>query len=145
MEQLRKCCNRDNATLIGDYPEIKIGSYIHFKCKCNIVTNKTIRVLRVSGFFCNNCLQTKKGFYQLEPDHTQVCSVCNLKPRDDNAIIEDNWETCLGRNMFFCPYHRVQYPCNNEECDADTCYNFRENKNWKNILKYWDYENEIYN
>jgi hypothetical protein len=145
MEQLNKCCKRDNATLIGVYNEIKIGTNIQFKCKCNVVANISIRDLRVTGFSCKDCLLSKKGFYQKDPDNIQSCSVCDLKPSDGNAITEDNWETCWGRNMFFCPLHRVQYPCNNEECDADLCYNFREDKNWKNIIKYWDYENEKYN
>ena len=145
MEQLIKCCNRDSAELIGEYTEIKIGSVIHFKCKCTKITNKSIRNLRVTGFFCNECLHNKKGFYLNEPDNHIKCSVCNLKPIYNEAIVEDNWETCWGRNMFFCPFHRVQYPCNNDECDADLCNNFRQDKYWKNIIKYWNYDNEKYN
>jgi hypothetical protein len=145
MEQLLKISKRDNAILIGEYPILETGTLINFTCKCNKETCKKIREIRVSGLFCSSCLDTKKGFYKNHHDQDPTCSVCGTKPYCYDEIISDNWETCSGRNMFFCPNHRVQYPCHNEECDADECYNFRENINWKNMIKYWDYDNERYN
>jgi len=144
MDQLKKLCNRDNAILVGEYSKILLGTIIHFNCKCQNLTKKSIRNIRVTGALCDECVKNKKGFYQRDPDDHEKCSVCGIEPISYKSIIEDNWETCWGRNMFFCPNHRVQYPCNNDECDADECYNFREDKNWKNIIKYWDYENEVY-
>jgi hypothetical protein len=145
MEQLQKLCIRDNARLLGEYNKIVVGTVINFICNCNVTSTNTIRNIRVTGFFCEKCLSNKKGFYKKNPDNYDKCSVCNLIPQTDESIVDDNWETCWGRNMFFCPNHRVQYPCNNELCEADPCYNFRENKNWKNMIKYWDYDNEKYN
>jgi len=145
MEKLDKYCKRDNAVLIGEYSEIKIGTVINYKCKCEKVTSKTIQILRVTGFFCDSCIQKRKGFYLKEPDNINKCSVCGIKPMFDSAIIDDNWETCLGRNMFFCPFHRVQYPCNNHDCDADLCNNFHGDSDWMNKIKYWNYDNERYN
>ena len=145
MEQLNKLCKRDNAILVGEYSKITITTVINFQCKCSNNVNKTIRLLRVTGLYCDDCIKNKKGFYQIEPDNHDKCSVCGVKPICEESIVEDNWETCWGRNMFFCPNHRVQYPCNNNVCEADVCYNYKDNKNWKNSLNYWDYDNEIYN
>jgi len=86
----------------------------------------------------------KKGYYKTENSIHTKCSVCDVEPQNDDEIITDNWETCKGRDMFFCKNHRVQYPCHNQECDADICNNFHSDPNWDTEIEIWDYENEEY-
>jgi len=137
-------CNRDKANLIGDYSNIALSSIITFKCKCNIIESKKLRMIVKTGVFCGRCTKNRKGLYDHEPDNHLNCSVCGIYPEEDEDIINDNWETCWGRNMFFCSNHRVQYPCHNDNCQTDLCNNYHDDKNWKNIIKFWDYDNEKY-
>ena len=89
--------------------------------------------------------EPKKGYFTEEPSVHIGCSVCGAEPESDDQIVDDNWETCLGRDMFFCPQHRVQYPCHNEVCEADLCYNFHcSDENWVVDTEEWDYETEDY-
>jgi len=86
----------------------------------------------------------KKGFYKNEPDSHEICSVCDASPESDEAITDDNWETCWGRNMFFCPKHRIQHPCHNDACEADVCNNVHQEPDWAQNIETWDYDNETY-
>jgi len=88
----------------------------------------------------------KKGYYTKEPSDHFKCSVCGAEPEDDDDIVNDDWETCTGRDMFFCPDHRVQYPCHNEECHANMCYEYHCVDNWMEAILaiIWDYDNEPY-
>lgn len=82
-----------------------------------------------------------KGYFNSNPSNHTKCSVCNLN-KLTNFI---GWELCSGRNMLFCPNHRVRYPCHNEWCEADLCFNFHAEKNWRHFISYiWDYINEDY-
>ena len=96
------------------------------------------------GVFFARSVGQKKGFYQNEPDVLTQCSVCGVLPENDDAITDDNWETCSGRNMFFCPEHRVQHPCHNPDCQADLCFSFHEDSDWKSGIGEWDYDREGY-
>ena len=86
----------------------------------------------------------KKGFYKNEPDSHEACSVCAASPENEEAITDDNWETCWGRNMFFCPDHRVQHPCHNAACEADMCYGAHEEAEWQKTIEAWNYDEETY-
>jgi len=82
----------------------------------------------------------KKGYYSGEPSPHFGCS--GAEPENDDQIVDDNWETCHGRDMFFCPNHRVQYPCHNKDCEADMCNNFHSSG--EEEIEDWDYETEVY-
>lgn len=131
---------RDNAII---HSSDKIT--IKFTCSCKNIVTKKIEIIDKTGLFCDDCLKNKKGFYKKGPSNHNKCSVCKLHPLNEGSITDDNWETCWGRNMFFCPFHRVQYPCHNKNCEADICYNFHQEENWKIDIEFWDYDNEIYN
>ena len=90
-------------------------------------------------------IQPKKGYFTEEPSVHIGCSVCGAEPESDDQIVDDNWETCRGRDMFFCPHHRVQYPCHNEDCEADLCNNFHcSDENWVTDMEEWNNETEDY-
>jgi len=137
MDNLEK---RDNA-IIHTCNKITVK----FTCSCKNIITKNTETINKTGLFCDDCLKMKKGFYEKEPSKHTKCSVCKLYPLNDDLITDDNWETCWGRNMFFCPFHRVQYPCQNKKCEADICYNFHQEENWKINIEFWDYDNERYN
>ena len=86
--------------------------------------------------------QEKKGYITAEPTDCVKCSVCGLEPENETDITNDNWETCWGRNMFFCPIHRAPYPCRNGKCQADICFNFHDEENWENFIEEWNYDEE---
>ena len=86
-------------------------------------------------------IKSKKGYYSGEPSPHVGCSVCSAEPENNDQIVDDNWETCHGRDMFFCPDHRVQYPCHNKDCEADMCSNFHS---LDEEIEDWDYETEAY-
>lgn len=90
-------------------------------------------------------MSAKKGYYTKEPSIHTKCSVCGLEPKTPDSITDDNWETCYGRDMFFCPEHRVRYPCYNAVCEADLCSNFHSEEDWLiHISDLWDYLTEDY-
>jgi len=58
-----------------------------------------------------------------------VCDKCGEATNDDDRITSENWEFCEGLQTQFCGEcreAREEPPCDNPECEADVCYNKRE-------------------
>jgi hypothetical protein len=58
-----------------------------------------------------------------------VCDECGETTTDYERITEENWEFCAGLQKQFCGAcreARQEPPCDDPECDADVCYDKRE-------------------
>jgi hypothetical protein len=58
-----------------------------------------------------------------------ICDKCGETTNDDERITAENWEFCVGLQQQFCGAcreAREEPPCDEAMCDADVCYNKRE-------------------
>jgi len=61
-----------------------------------------------------------------------LCDECGETTTDYERITEENWEFCAGLQKQFCGTCRElreEPPCDDPECDADVCYDKREEEN----------------
>ena len=58
-----------------------------------------------------------------------ICDVCGDATIDPMRVTDENWEYCFGLQKQFCGVcreNREEEPCDNPDCEADVCYNARE-------------------
>ena len=61
-----------------------------------------------------------------------ICDECGDTTNNDERITTENWEFCIGLQKQFCGKcreAREEPPCDEPTCDADVCYDKREEEN----------------
>jgi hypothetical protein len=61
-----------------------------------------------------------------------ICDECGETTNNDERITTENWEFCIGLQKQFCGKcreAREEPPCDEPTCDADVCYDKREEEN----------------
>lgn len=55
--------------------------------------------------------------------------MCGTTTDDEEVLSDSNWEYCEGLEKQFCSEcreNREEPPCDKEDCEADVCFNHRE-------------------
>lgn len=110
LEYLKFLLDRDNATLIGEYENIKKCIPIKFKCKCGNESEKQFQAILERTALCSNCVmltryekskQTKLKRYNNIINEKSLEAIIK-KNKERSLITQEKWKKIEEQNTMSC-------------------------------------------